>query len=180
MDQLNTSDIADRSNGGERKGSLIANLIVRNVYKKAFADPPAECIRYKCELDTELPSGLNQNEMQERFDTISEILKKDPAKGNDFDQYQMPRRREISDLPMVQEGDRAQRVAIWTALHANEEKFFYRPRGLSNPLKQMNLITDNMEYAKENTIGGEKRIDKEDEVQSPKTGGHRWFSKFYV
>jgi len=155
--------------------ALVSNLLIRrlsaNSKRKDEQDPFA---MYKIENDT-LPCEMNREGMWERFETVRDFLKKHPTHNVAFNEFRIPSRQEVLSSNIFESSDRSHRTSIWTAMHANRERFLYKdPQRPS--LQRMHLIEKNMEYTSsyaENKNNFEKMAASDYQVP-------QWFSKFYV
>jgi hypothetical protein len=135
--------------------------------------------QYKIDKDTDLPCGMKPAEIQDRFATVCAFRKKHPAQSSTFNTYKISNRQEILDSKIFESNDRSDRVSIFTAMHANEERFLCHNPKSNGPrkLQPMHLVSKNMEYA---STYAEDKNDFEKVTSTNEYSIPNWFSRFYV
>jgi hypothetical protein len=106
---------------------------------------------------------------------MSTFRRKHPGQCTTFENLRIPSRQEVLMPKIFESSDRSDRVSIWTAVNANQERFLYRnPRQAT--MQRMQLIGKNMEYT---GLYAESRNNFE-KMSAPNYTVPQWFSRFYV
>lgn len=113
--------------------------------------------------------------MLQRYQRIKNFRLKHPTQCNTFENLRIPSRQEVLIPKVFESSERSDRISIWTALNATQERFLFRKR--KDPtLHRMTLLEKNMEYT---TLYSEGRNNFE-KLGAPDYMVPQWFSRFYV
>ncbi|KAI6191562.1 hypothetical protein M3Y97_00241500 [Aphelenchoides bicaudatus] len=120
------------------------NIFVRKLGGGAGLDMYSQ---YKIDSDKILPVGFTPDEMVERFQTIRDIHKKQPARTYFDEHRRVPSRKQVLEPVLLETDDRDDRVSIWMALNSEKEHFLYQSPVDSKKKRRMRTVIRNFEYA---------------------------------